>query len=78
MTCYLLAGAFGELAGSVLRVPAEAVKSTQQSDASLTLRDALEVNFATAEGRANCVVAWRAAVTRDVPFGAAQIAIFEG
>ena len=78
VTCYLLAGAFGELAGSVLRVPAEAVKSTQQSDASLTLRDALEVNFATAEGRANCVVAWRAAVTRDVPFGAAQIAIFEG
>ena len=64
VTCYLLAGAFGELAGSVLRVPAEAVKSTQQSDASLTLRDALEVNFATAEGRANCVVAWRAAVTR--------------
>ena len=78
VTCYLLAGAFGELAGSVLRVPAEAVKSTQQSDASLTLRDALEVNVATAEGRANCVVAWRAAVTRDVPFGAAQIAIFEG
>lgn len=78
VTCYLLAGAFGELAGSVLRVPAEAVKSTQQSDASLTLRDALEVNFATAEGRANCVGAWRAAVTRDVPFGAAQIAIFEG
>jgi hypothetical protein len=77
VTCYLVAGAVGELVGSFLRVPAEAVKSTQQSNAGFTLADALRVNFATPEGRAGCARAWTAAVVRDVPFGAIQIALFE-
>ena len=77
VACYLIAGAVGELIGSVLRVPAEAVKSTQQSKEDISLSDAMALNFATAEGRANCVEAWTAAVTRDVPFGAIQIALFE-
>ena len=77
VACYLVAGAVGELVGSFLRVPAEAVKSTQQSNAGITLADALRVNFATPEGRAGCARAWTAAVVRDVPFGAIQIALFE-
>ena len=77
VVCYLIAGAAGELIGSVLRVPAEAVKSTQQSKEDISLSDAMALNFATAEGRANCVEAWTVAVTRDVPFGAIQIALFE-
>ena len=77
VACYLIAGAVGELIGSVLRVPAEAVKSTQQSKEDISLSDAMALNFATAEGRANCVEAWTVAVTRDVPFGAIQIALFE-
>ena len=77
VVCYLIAGAVGELIGSVLRVPAEAVKSTQQSKEDISLSDAMALNFATAEGRANCVEAWTVAVTRDVPFGAIQIALFE-
>ena len=77
VACYLVAGAVGELIGSILRVPAEAVKSTQQSKEDVSLSDAIVLNFATAEGRANCVEAWTAAVTRDVPFGAIQIALFE-
>ena len=77
VVCYLIAGAVGELIGSILRVPAEAVKSTQQSKENVSLSDAMALNFATAEGRANCVEAWTAAVTRDVPFGAIQIALFE-
>jgi hypothetical protein len=75
--CYLIAGAVGELIGSVLRVPAEAVKSTQQSKEDISLSEAMSLNFGTAEGRANCVAAWTVAVTRDVPFGAIQIALFE-
>ena len=77
VACYLIAGAVGELIGSVLRVPAEAVKSTQQSKEDISLSEAMSLNFGTAEGRANCVAAWTVAVTRDVPFGAIQIALFE-
>ena len=77
VVCYLIAGAVGELIGSVLRVPAEAVKSTQQSKEDISLSEAMSLNFGTAEGRANCVAAWTVAVTRDVPFGAIQIALFE-
>ena len=53
VVCYLIAGAVGELIGSVLRVPAEAVKSTQQSKEDISLSDSMALNFATAEGRAN-------------------------
>ena len=77
VVCYLIAGAVGELIGSVLRVPAEAVKSTQQSKSEISLQEALALNFSTKEGRDNCVEAWTVAVTRDVPFGAIQIALFE-
>lgn len=75
--CYLVAGAAGELIGSVLRVPAEAIKSTQQSNAAMTLGEAAAVNFADAKGRENTFKAWQVAVVRDVPFGAIQIALFE-
>ena len=74
---YLIAGAVGELLGSVLRVPAEAVKSTRQSNASMSIGEAMKANFGTSQGRANTVKAWQVAVIRDVPFGAVQIALFE-
>lgn len=75
--CYLVAGAAGEFLGSVLRVPAEAIKSTQQSNASMSLGEAIAANFADAKGRENTFKAWQVAVVRDVPFGAVQIALFE-
>jgi hypothetical protein len=75
--CYLVAGAVGELVGSFLRVPAEAIKSTQQSNAEMSVGAAMAANFGDAKGRENTVKAWQVAVVRDVPFGAIQIALFE-
>ena len=43
----------------------------------MTVGEAIAANFGDAEGRANTVKAWQAAVIRDVPFGAIQIALFE-
>ena len=53
--CYLIAGAVGELIGGVVRVPAEAVKSTRQADGTVTMADAMETNFGSERARSNLV-----------------------
>ncbi|ACO70453.1 mitochondrial carrier family, partial [Micromonas commoda] len=67
--CYLAAGAVGECVGSVVRVPAEAIKSTRQADGSVTVAGAVAKNFGDCKGRSNLIRAWSVAVVRDVPFG---------
>jgi len=73
--CYLVAGGCGELVASVIRVPAEAVKSRTQTGASIP--EAIQSNFKSARGRENIFKTWTVAVVRDIPFGAIQIALFE-
>ena len=73
---YLLAGAIGEVAGSIVRAPAEAVKTRVQSG-DITLGDALQSVFFTQKGRENTYKAWSSSIFRDVPAGGIQIAIFE-
>ncbi len=75
---YLVAGAAGELCGSVFRAPAEAVKCRVQSRAEPDAASAARAVLGSADGRANVVRAWAASLWRDVPMGAVQIAIFEG
>ncbi|CAB9508317.1 Putative mitochondrial carrier protein PET8 [Seminavis robusta] len=74
---YLVAGAAGETVGSVVRAPAEAVKSLVQSESADSAMAAVEQIMGSSEGRANVVRAWSASIWRDVPFGAIQLAIFE-
>lgn len=77
---YLIAGAAGETVGSVIRAPAEAVKSLVQSKTTPTVTnagEAITTILATPEARTNIVRAWSASVGRDVPFGAIQLAVFE-
>jgi len=74
---YLIAGAAGETVGSVVRAPAEAVKSLVQSKAKRNAIEAFDSVAFTTEGRANVVRAWSSSVFRDVPFGAIQLAAFE-
>eukprot|EP00986_Skeletonema_menzelii_P012874 scaffold7277_cov80-Skeletonema_menzelii.AAC.4 len=74
---YLAAGAAGEMVGSIVRAPAEAIKSTIQSGIAPSFFDATGQIFGTAESRTNVIRAWSSSVWRDVPFGAIQIAIFE-
>ena len=69
VVCYLAAGAVGECVGSVVRVPAEAIKSTRQADGSVTVAGAVAKNFGDCKGRSNLIRAWSVAVVRDVPFG---------
>ena len=73
--CYLLAGGCGEFIASIIRVPAEAVKSRTQTGA--TIPEAIQSNFKSARGRENIFKTWTVAVVRDIPFGAIQIALFE-
>jgi len=73
---YLLAGSIGELAGSVVRSPAEAVKTRVQAGL-YDVGGAIENVFFTPEGRKNTLLAWSAGVFRDVPHGAVLIATFE-
>jgi len=73
---YLLAGSIGELAGSVVRSPAEAVKTRVQAGL-YSASGAVENVFFTDEGRKNTFSAWSAGVFRDVPHGAILIATFE-
>ena len=73
---YLLAGAIGEIAGSIVRAPAEAVKTRVQAG-QVPLGDAIRTVFFTEEGRENTYQAWSSSIFRDVPAGAIQIAIFE-
>lgn len=69
---YLLAGAAGELMGSIIQAPAEVVKSLLQANKAQTPAEAL------------CLIkprkvflAWSAAIWRDIPFSAIQLAVFE-
>ena len=71
---YLLAGAAGELVGSVLQAPAEVVKSLLQSRKAKSPSQALGMVVEQPEG---VVRAWSAAIWRDVPFSAIQLAVFE-
>jgi len=73
--CYLFAGGCGEFIASIVRVPAEAVKSRTQIGA--TVPEAIFSNFGSDRGRKNIVRTWQVAVVRDIPFGAIQIALFE-
>lgn len=72
---YLVSGAAGELVGSVIRAPAEGVKSLVQADDTTSTSQAIQMVLG--KGRANIVRAWSASIWRDVPFGAIQLAIFE-
>ena len=74
---YLTAGAAGEMCGSIVRAPAEAIKSTVQSGLSSSAVDAAYQLFGTPESRKNVIRAWSSSIWRDVPFGAIQLAIFE-
>lgn len=74
---YLISGAAGEMVGSVVRAPAEAIKCLVQSNAVETAFQAATRVLGTAEGRENVLRAWSASLWRDVPFGAIQLAIFE-
>ena len=73
--CYLVAGGCGEFIASIIRAPAEAVKSRTQTGA--TISEAMQSNFQQARGRENMLKTWTVAIFRDIPFGAIQIALFE-
>ena len=75
---YLIAGAIGELVGSVVRAPSEAAKSRVQSGVAATVGEAVDQVVNDPAGRASTVSAWQSSLLRDVPMGAIQIAIFEG
>jgi len=75
---YLISGAAGELFGSVLRSPSEAIKTRLQAAGDLTTKEAIDAVIFSAEGRAQTFRAWQATLWRDIPMGAVQIALFEG
>lgn len=75
---YLIAGALGESIGSVVRAPAEAIKSRVQAGVDPSTGESIRRVLFDDQGRANIVRAWSASLWRDVPFGAIQLAIFEG
>lgn len=64
---YLLAGAIGELLGSVVRAPAEAVKTRVQTGYSVG--EAMQTVFLDDDGRRNTFRAWSSSIFRDVPAG---------
>lgn len=74
---YLIAGAVGELAGSVVRAPSEACKTKIQSGIAADVPEAVSQVLIDSEGRRNTLRAWISSIWRDVPMGAVQIAIFE-
>lgn len=78
LAAYLLAGGAGELCGSVIRAPAEAVKSLAQSGMANSTSQAFDYIKESPASRARVARAWGASILRDVPMGAIQIAIFEG
>jgi len=65
------------MVGSVVRAPAEAVKSLVQSGATRSAVEAARRVLGTPEGQQNVFRAWSASICRDVPFGAIQLATFE-
>jgi hypothetical protein len=83
LVIYLLAGAMGELFGSLLRAPAEAVKTRLQVGTSdedgveITAMTAAKQVIFTQSGRENLFNSWSTSLLRDVPMGAVQLAVFE-
>ena len=76
MLIYLLTGSIGELSGSIIWSPVEAVKTRVQTG----LYDAPgspENFFFIKEGQKNNFDSWSVGVFRDVPHGAILIATFE-
>ena len=55
---YLISGALGECVGSVVRAPAEAIKSRVQSGLDSSTADSFKSVIGDPEGRANIVRAW--------------------
>jgi len=74
---YLIAGAVGELVGSVVRAPSEACKTRVQSGMATDAAEAVQQVLIDETGRRNTINAWLSSICRDVPMGAFQIAIFE-
>lgn len=74
---YLVAGAVGELVGSVVRAPSEACKTLVQSGVADNVGEAVRQTLMDPKGRERLVRAWSSSLLRDVPMGAMQIAIFE-
>mmetsp|Transcript_8674 Transcript_8674/g.27264 ORF Transcript_8674/g.27264 Transcript_8674/m.27264 type:complete len:478 (+) Transcript_8674:20-1453(+) len=77
LLAYLLAGAAGEVVGSLIRAPAEATKARLQSGLASSTGDALGQVLLSGEGRSRTLTAWSSSLLRDVPMGAVQIAVFE-
>lgn len=77
LSIYLVAGAAGEIVGSTIRAPAEAIKGVVQVQKASTTAEAFEMVLLRPEGRSNVFRAWSASALRDVPFGAIQLALFE-
>ena len=71
-----LAGALGDAAGSIVRVPLELLNKRLQTGISKTPKEALD---AILESNLPAVLAlsWAAVLARDMPFGALQLAFFE-
>ena len=61
-----------------MRAPAEAIKSRVQSGVAPSTQVSVQRVLGTREGRENVLRAWSASLWRDVPFGAIQLAVFEG
>ena len=75
LVVYLVAGAAGEFVGSAVRAPSEAAKTRVQSGAAASTGEAFAQLARDPAATANT---WAASLLRDVPFGAVQIALFEG
>ena len=60
---YLLAGAVGELCGSIIRAPAEAVKIIMQTSEDLSIQDAIGT-VTQPKGIANTARAWQSSIWR--------------
>ncbi|CAK0875847.1 unnamed protein product [Prorocentrum cordatum] len=78
LAVYLVSGAVGEFFGSVVRAPAEAIKTSVQSGRAASTLDSVQRVVGTEDGRARVFAAWSASLWRDIPFGAVQLAVFEG
>lgn len=78
LVVYLISGALGETVGSVIRAPAEQLKSRVQSGLDSSTSEAFQRVILDQDGRQNVLRSWSASLWRDVPFGAVQLAVFEG
>ena len=78
LVVYLVAGGVGEFCGSIIRAPAEALKTMTQSGIAEDFGDAAKQLATDSKRRDSVVFAWTSSLFRDVPMGAIQIAIFEG